>query len=156
MAYEPTMEDIIGILEQTEEGRRLIAKFFPPAPAVAAGSSGSGFDVRSGEPFVTDPEYYPLTGGQKFDSPAAAYMAESRAERENNIPPLITNAAPAGSHKRRPTTDEKIAAGDPYPDGFWRRMFPKAEIEYTYPGDDNYFEDRDQNEMLKQLIKNSR
>ena len=83
-------------------------------------------------------------------SPAAAYIAERKAEREaerNNVPII---SAPVGPHKRRPTTEEKIKAGDPYPDGFWRRMFPKARIEYTYPED---YEDP-RGDMIDQLLRN--
>ena len=37
--------------------------------------------AQSGEMFVPDKQYYPLVGGQQFDSPAQAYMAEKEAER---------------------------------------------------------------------------
>ena len=47
--------------------------------------------AQSGEKFVADKKFYPLTGGRQFNSPAQAYMAEKQAEREQ-IGPGIDSA----------------------------------------------------------------
>lgn len=51
-------------------------------PAVDGFAPTPNWTAQSGEKFVPDKRYYPLMGGRKFDSPAQAYMAEKKAERE--------------------------------------------------------------------------
>jgi hypothetical protein len=50
--------------------------------------------AQSGEKFVADKKFYPLTGGQQFDSPAQAYMAEKQAEREQIGPGIDSATVP--------------------------------------------------------------
>jgi hypothetical protein len=66
-----TMTDLTSVSEQT-----------PVSPGGFAPSTN--WDARDPNRgmFVPDPKNYPLVGGQQFNSPAAAYMAETRAERE--------------------------------------------------------------------------
>jgi hypothetical protein len=146
-----TEKQIIEGLMETEEGRRLLARWAQDEEADLLGSelppSGPDYDVRNSDLFVPAREHYPLTGGRAHASPTAAYMAESKAERDRSgeskgqmidalseVPRFL---APVDPYKRRPDTAEKIAEGDEYPHGIWRRMFPKARIEYTYPGDED-------------------
>jgi hypothetical protein len=101
---------------------------------------------------VLDDPIYDRRGGP-FPGDASSIntgslAAVSEIQNTNQSPPNLY--ASDDPYKRRPTLDERIAGGDPYPKGPWRRMFPEAAIEYSYPGSARPDEDR----MLQQLLRN--
>ena len=132
----PTFSEIIEMLSESEEGREFLRK-------------RDDFDRADLEGLWLPEGESPAPGlGSRFSD--SSYIEETEQ-------PILSGATKTGM--RLPTlaeisaesSNERRAGGDPYPEGPWRKIFPNAEIEYSYPGDDDYGQ---RNGMIEQLLKN--
>ncbi len=133
---EPTLSDIIEMLGESKEGRDLIRQMIGGDGSLGPElDDGFSWNVNAPDATAAGPS---LIGETVLASPDPnAALAPIGPEDNTNVFPTLVPGGRAG--------------GDPYPEGPWRKMFPNAEIEYSYPGDDDYGQ---RNGMIEQLLKN--
>lgn len=143
---DPSLAEIIKMLGESKEGLDLIRQMIGGDGSLGPElDDGFSWNVNAPDATAADPSLIEETVLAPPDPEAV--LAPIGPEDNTDVFPTLV---PRGPDKRRPTLDERIAGGDPYPKGPWRRMFPEAAIEYSYPGSARPDEDR----MLQQLLRN--
>ena len=143
---DPSLAEIIKMLGESKEGLDLIRQMIGGDGSLGPElDDGFSWNVNAPDATAADPSLIEETVLAPPD-PEAISAPIGPKDNTNVFPTLV----PRGPDKRRPTLDERIAGGDPYPEGPWREMFPEAAIEYSYPGSARPDEDR----MLQQLLRN--